>query len=286
MEGELWDGIYQTVATLTSGSRRKRQQFSDRVILWVYLWAVLHDRPVSWSCREDNWAGNCPGSQLPSAATMSRRLRSRAMAELMNEVEQQYRRRFGQSLCKWMDALPLPIGNSSGDRQARYGRAGNGKAKGYKFYALYDPRGAVEAWRVCPMNVSEKKMARRMVRDVEFQGYLVGDGVYDDNALYEWTASKGIVLLVPKRKGKALGHQWQSRHRLRAIERLSQPFAQEMIRQRAGIDRFFGSWACWSLGIKHLPAWVRGIPRVRRWVQGKLILLYAWRANGKQALTA
>ena len=284
MEGELWNGVYRNLLSLTSGRRRKRQQFSDQVICLVFLWAVLHDRPISWACSMENWAGSCPFMYLPSSATMSRRLRTEELAKLMNDLERLYRQRFGQSLCKWIDAMPLPIGNSSGDRQAGYGRAANGKAKGYKFYAICDPRGAMDLWRVGPMNVSEKKMARRLLRDLEFQGYLVGDGEYDDNILYHWAATKGIVFLAPKRKGKALGHRWQSPYRLRAIEMQSRPFAQHLLRERAGIDRFFGGWASWSSGIKHPPAWVRGLRRIRQWVQAKLILVYVKRE--KQRVTA
>jgi len=284
MEGKLWNALYQLVEQLHSGRRQKRQQYSDKTILMVYLWAVLHDRPVFWACQCDNWHGMCPTSDPPSPATMSRRLRNESFANLLNDLEKAYRQKFNQSLCKWIDAMPLPIGNSSGDPQAGYGRAANGKAKGYKFYAIYDPSGAVDAWRVCPMNVSEKKMSCRLVRDTSFEGYLVGDGEYDNNILYEMAGARGIVLLAPKRKGKKLGHRRHSRHRLRSIELQTRPFGKMLLHRRAGIDRFFGSWASWSSGIKHLPAWVRGLRRVRQWVQAKLIVLYAWRI--KQRLTA
>ena len=283
MEGELWNGIYRIVVAMASGPRQKKQQYSDRIIVLVFLWAVLHERPVCWACQEENWP-QCPWTDLPSPATMSRRLRTESVRHWLRELERRYRSRLGQSLCKWIDAMPLPIGNASGDPQAGYGRAANGKAKGYKLYAIYDPSGALEDWRVAPMHVSEKKMARRMIRDAQFEGYLVGDGEYDSNFLYESAGRKNIVLLAPKRTGQALGHRWQSRYRLQAIHRLEHPFAQQMLRQRSGIDRFFGGWASWSAGIKHPPAWIRGLRRVRQWVQAKLILLYAKRQ--KQRLTA
>jgi hypothetical protein len=283
MEGELWNGIYRVVVAMASGPRQKRQQYSDRCIVLVYLWAVLHERPVCWACQAANWPRN-PWFQLPSPATMSRRLRTESVRHVMTELERRYRGRGGPGLCHWIDAMPLPIGNASGDSQAGYGRAANGKAKGYKLYAIYEPSGAWEDWRVAPMHVSEKKMARRMIRDASFEGYLVGDGEYDSTLLYEVAGRKNIVLLAPKRTGQALGHRWQSRYRLRAIQRLEQPFAQQLLHQRSGIDRFFGSWASWGGGIKHPPPWVRGLRRVRQWVQAKLILLYARRQ--RQRLTA
>jgi hypothetical protein len=181
--------------------------------------------------------------------------------------------------------MPLVIGNSSGDRQAGYGRAARGKAKGYKFYAIMDSRGGLDAWRVCPMNVSEKKMARRLIRDVPGPGYLIGDGEYDDAALYALAAQQQCQLLAPKRAGKGMGHRRQRAERLRGIELQQHAFGQGLLHDRAAIDRFFGSWNSSFCGIKHLPPWVRTHRRVHRWVQAKLIIHYVRRLK-KQQLTA
>jgi hypothetical protein len=74
MEGELWTRVYQFVRRLDSGQRQKRQQFSDRDVLMVYLWAVLHDRPVLWACQAENWPQTRHSWNLPSPSTMSRRI--------------------------------------------------------------------------------------------------------------------------------------------------------------------------------------------------------------------
>lgn len=284
MEGELWDGLYEIVMALSKKHRSADVEHSNAWIVLVYLWSVLHDRPVSWACRKGNWPPRWRYGKFPSPSCMSRRLRNLAVKALLDDVEQTYRKTFNRSLVRYIDAMPLPIGNSSGDRQAGYGRAANGKAKGYKFYAVVDSTGGVDAWRVAPMNVSEKVMARRLVRDLTGTGYLLGDGEYDDAKLYQYTASKGMQLIAPKRSGKNLGHRKQHPARLRGIELQQGRFGRSLLHQRAGIDRFFGAWHSTGVGIKHPPAWIRTHRRVRLWVQAKLILRYV--QMKRQRLTA
>jgi hypothetical protein len=284
MKGEPWQGVYRKLESLASGRRRKRQQFSDQMIVRVYLWAVWHERPINWACHEENWAGYEPRGRLPSPSTMSRRLDTAECRALLKEVEEGYKEAYGPSLFKCIDALPLPIGNSSGDRQAGYGRSAAGMGKGYKVFAIYQPPGLVVTWRLGPMNQSERTMGCRLIRDVSGPGYLVGDGEYDTNPLYEWAQSRGLILLAPKREGQALGHRWQSVYRRRGIELQQRPFGQELLKARGSIDRFFGRWASWAAGLKHPPAWVRGHKRMERWVRAKIILLYAWQE--KRGLTA
>jgi hypothetical protein len=273
MEGELWNGLYRLVMALGNQHRSADVEHSNAWIVLVYLWAVLHDRPVSWACRECNWPPPRRYGNLPSPSCMSRRLPKPAVLALLDDVELTCRARFGHSLFRSIDAMPLPIGNSSGDQQAGYGRAANGMAKGYKFFAVVDSTGGVDAWRVGPMNLSEKSMAHRLVRDLSGTGYLVGDGEYDDAKLYQHCAGKGMQLLAPKRKGEGLGHRPQNPHRLRGIDLQQGRFGKTLLHQRASIDRFFGAWHSTGVGITHPPAWVRTHRRVRLWVQAKLILL-------------
>ena len=47
MEGELFRSRYQLVHQLAPMRRGKRQQYSDALIVLVYLWAGLNDRPMS-----------------------------------------------------------------------------------------------------------------------------------------------------------------------------------------------------------------------------------------------
>src|SRR5215207_4597401 len=90
MEGELWKEAYRVVRE--EGNRQPPgggATYSDAVIVLVLVWAALHDRPVSWACDGGHWAGCGRGrrpARLPSAATMSRRLRTVGALGLLARV--------------------------------------------------------------------------------------------------------------------------------------------------------------------------------------------------------
>ena len=74
MEAKLYASLYKFVWSLAH-PRRKRVIFNDHIIVMVYLWSVLWDRPVSWACDKDNWFGT-NDFELPSDSAMSNRLRN------------------------------------------------------------------------------------------------------------------------------------------------------------------------------------------------------------------
>lgn len=272
MESELWQTVYPMVMDAGKGRRAKRVQHPDTGIVLTYLWAVLHDRPVSWACRSASWPPRQRHRPRPSASTMSRRLRTASVRRLLERVERQLRQRFGTSWCKWIDGRPLPVGRASQDRYARVGYAVNGLAKGYKLYAICDARGGVDAWKVLPMNVAEKRVARHLIRRLRGEGYLVGDTQYDSSRLYDLAARHGFQLVTPRRHGRGLGHCRHSKARLRAIDLLTRPFGQGLMNQRYDIDRFFAHTSNFGAGLAPLPNWVRTLHRVHLWVAAKLIL--------------
>lgn len=269
MEDELWTEVYRIVMELGKAFRCKRVQHSTRRIVLVYLWAVLHDRPVSWACRDRNW----PADQhtLPSPSCMSRRLRTSSVEGLLRDVQRQLRECFPPRICRWIDAKPLPIGGSTRDPDARYGRAAGTMAKGYKLHVICSSAGALEAWSVLPINVNEKRAARDLVREVGREGYLVGDNQYDSNPLYNLAGEHGQQLLSPRRPGTSLGHHRHSAYRLRANEMMAKPLGQTLLTSRTGIERFFAHLTSFPGGLSPLPNWVRRLHRVRLWVQAKLI---------------
>jgi len=205
---------------------------------------------------------------------MSRRLRTPSCRQLLREVEHHLRAKFPHRCYKWIDARPLSVGGSTEDPDAGYGRAAGCKAKGYKLYAICDPGEAVDAWEVHPMNVSENKVAERLIPCVGSEGYLVGDKLYDANSLYDVAWRWGLQLIAPKRCGRDVGHHRHSPHRLRALELTRRPFGQELLHTRPGIDRFFGHMSNFG-----------GLRRVRLWVQAKIII-NAVRLAQKQRLIA
>jgi hypothetical protein len=285
MEGELWKRVYRIVQQVSNGQGFVGKQHSDRVIVLTFLWAVLHDRPVSWACRQENWPADERSRRRPSPSTMSRRLRSESCRQLLDAIERDLGSKFPRRWCQWIDARPLPVGGSTQDPEAGFGRAAGCKAKGYKLYMICDSGGAVRAWDVQAMNVSELSVARQLIRQVDGEGYLVGDKLYDANGLYDLAAARGLRLVAPKRDGRGLGHHRHSPHRLASLALTERAFGQALLVQRYDIDRFFGNMSSFGGGLGPLPAWVRRLRRVRQWVQGKLIL-NAVRVAKRQRLVA
>jgi hypothetical protein len=278
MEHRLWPAIVAVLSTLDKPRAPARFDFADADIVRVYYWAVICDRPTSWACRKEHWPVHLRKRPLPSAATMSRRLRSARVAALLDALERRVTAPAGPGLFWMIDGKPLPIGGCSKDRQAGYGRAAGGKAKGYKLHALVGGEGAVAAWRVAPMNTDERVMAGRLLKAAppEVVGYIAADANYDSNKLHRACDAHGDRQLVTPRRygpGKGTGHRKQTPGRLRSIALTEGPFpafAARLRRDRAEIERRFGNLTNWGGGLAGRPAWVRTHRRVRRWVQAKL----------------
>ena len=289
MERELWIALYRMLraAAARRAPRPKRVRVGDAVIVAVYVWAALHDRPVSWATRPCNWPRELLDFALPSQSTMSRRLRTTSMRDLMaalhaplgggSSSSSSSSSSAGNTLVKTIDAKPLPVGAYSVAKDARWGRGTRGHVRGYKLHALYGDGPLPIAWEVVPMNASEQRVARRLLRHLRGAvGYVLADRVYDVNDLYARAADVGHQLLAPRKRPDAgLGHRAHHPNRLRAIEMLEGPcptFGRQLYALRATIERRFGRLTNFGGGLAPLPNWVRTLPRVRLWVHAKLLI--------------
>lgn len=277
MDRNVWKVVAWTVRR-HAGNRGGRQTYADADIVLIFLWAVLHDRPVCWACRRQSWPIWEHRRRLPWPSTMTRRLRTDAVRGLLEACEDLARRRLGAGDTVFaIDGKPLPIGGSSGDPDAGYGRAAGGKAKGYKLHAIVGTSGAIWAWDVRPMNVDERVVARGLVRRAPIHDVLLGDRNYDSNRLYDIAGRRGIQLLTHRKYGPpaGLGRHRHSPWRLRAvfaIEHDQNDAVRRLLRRRADIERVFGNLVSVGHGLGHLPAWARRTHRVRQWVQAKLTI--------------
>ena len=279
MERQLWKAIVQLLGKVFKTKGEGRWRFSTKFVVEVWMWSVLHDRPVSWACNPENWPPHERRRIFPSNTTMSRRLRTQEVQTLLKAVEEQVLKPHGLGSIVWMmDGKPLTISGCSKDRQAGYGRATGGKAKGYKIHALIGENGTIAEWRVAPMNKDERVMGRRLLLSAQVQGYVLADSNYDSNKLHQICDSKGNTQLVtPRRYGKTHGHghRKQTRGRMRSKELLENPFPEygvALMKLRDTVERFYGSLTNWGGGLTHLPPWARTHRRVHRWVQAKLVL--------------
>jgi len=288
MEAELWKQVYKLVTQMAKGKTLKRATYTDGDIILTYMWAVLHDRPIYWACKKSSWPIYYRRRPLPDPSTMTRRLRRAGLQRLLCDIEKSLVNRFPRSVCRWIDAKPLVIGGCSKDKQSAFGFGASCIAKGYKLYAVADQNQGFVCWKVQSMNQGESKIARELITKLDGNGYLIGDGAYDKNHLYNLAGKKYLQLVTPQRirNAKGLGHRRHSRYRLRAMDLIKRPFGQSLIAERISIERMFGNLTCFPGGLKPLPHWVRTLFRVEMWVRAKIIFYHLWRLQNHEKKSA
>jgi hypothetical protein len=275
MERELWPLLYPLIQQTAKDFHQTYVRYQPWLLVTVFLWAALHDRPISWACQRRHWSTTTlrPFS-LPSPSTMSRRIDSVSVGLFWNALEQRLRDSGVPALVAFVDGKPLPIGGNGKDPDARFGRGAGSIAKGYKLHAIYAGRSMPEAWEVTPLNASEKAVAERLIGQLLFGGYLLADGNYDASYLYDAAAARGYQLVAAVRActNPGSGKHYQSPHRLRSIALQRGEFGKALYRARTAIERCFGNATSFGGGLGPLPAWVRGQARVRTWVWAKLLI--------------
>ena len=276
MERELWPILYRSVCVVAHRFTQKYVQIPGWVLILTMLWAALHDRPVNWACRMENWRTTpLRPPRLPSPRTMSRRIDGIAVGLLWRALEQHLREsvQAHPGLLAFLDGKPLCVGAVSKDPDARFGRAAGVMAKGYKLHTVWSNRPLPEAWEVTPLNLAETTVAHRLIPQLSDGGYLLADGNYDSSELFDDAGQRGYQLLTPLPKGNAgKGHHYQSPSRLRSIAVMQSNFGCQLYSARSAIERTYGNATSFGGGLAPLPAWVRGLDRVRTWVWAKLLI--------------
>jgi hypothetical protein len=282
MELECWTALSAAISSIAARIKgRPRDTYSTAWVLRVYLWAVLHDRPVDWACDRRNWNPRACPAVLPDQSTMSRRTRRGDFEPALAKL---YQRLSGTPhdpsslVLRVVDGKPLELPNHTTDRDAAWGRGVSRQSVGYKLHAIWSDRTLPEAFVVTPLDRCEKQMAARMIRRIDAHGYLLGDAHYNASWLFDVCHQNGHRLLCPRVKpGTGQGHRYQSPQRLRTIDQMESPgrlslFGPTLYHQRRDIERRFGTLASTAGGLAALPSWVRRIWRVRHWVYAKLLI--------------
>jgi DDE family transposase len=276
MERELWPLLYRLLCDVAKDFHQKYVHHQPWVLVAVFLWAALHDRPICWACQRRHWSTTTlrPGGRLPSPSVLSRRIDSAGVALFWHALEQRIRQQGTPALVAFVDGKPLLVGGNSKDPDARFGRAAGHVGKGYKLHTIWTTRAVPEAWEVTPLNANEKAVADALIPQLTYGGYLLGDGNYDASHVYDTAYRQGYQLVAPCRQAEnpGCGKHYQSPHRLRSIALLGGDFGKALYRARTSIERSFGNASCFGGGLAPLPAWVRGQERVRTWVWAKLLI--------------
>ena len=118
------------------------------------------------------------------------------------------------------------------------------------------------------------RVDQALTSQLEYGGYLLADGNYDASYVYDAAVQRGYQLVAPYRKAEepGSGNHYQSPHRLRSIAIMQSDFGKALYKARTAIERSFGNAVSFGGGLGPLPAWVRGLERVRTWVWAKLLI--------------
>jgi hypothetical protein len=279
MEPELWAETSAAISAVAmSWKRHSGDQHSTALIVRVYHWACLHDRPPSWACEAKHWNPSTRPAVLPSQSTMSRRTRRADFESFLKRVGRRMNGKPGPRMVKVIDGKPLELPNHTTDPDAAWGRGVSRMSVGYKIHAVFSGNPMPDAFAITPLGVCEKRMAGRLIGRAGGLGYLPGDGRYDASWLFDRCHGHHHPLLCPRAKpDTGEGHHYVSPHRRRSIQMLEIPigvstFGRDLYARRTNIERDFSQMVCFGAGLGPLPTWVRRIWRVRHWVMNKLLI--------------
>ena len=277
MDDELFDSLYHIACRLWP-KREPRVQYAGRLIVLLYLWSAIRNKPICWACDRRNLPHALADLPTPSRSQLGRRLCLPGVTAMLDELEQAvHDLSIAGLIGLWLiDAKPLVVSPYSKDKAARWGWAYNGKARGYKLFMITDTAGRVVTWHIDAMNKAEPEVAKSLIDRLDRPGYLVGDSIYDSNPLHALAADRQVQLLAPRKQpGKGLGacrHHPGRLHAIAMLECFNNAMGPALYAQRTGIERGFAKLASSRVGLDRLPPFVRKPQRVRRWVQAKIIL--------------
>jgi hypothetical protein len=280
MDDERLREVYHFLRNEPGLWRTPRCVHSDAMIVLILFFGVLHQLSESQALSRRRWPVWARKLRFPSRSQFNRRARRASVQQAIGRINEAFRSELPRTQEKVCDGKPLIVGGFSKDPDAARGHVPDGFARGYKLHAIVDAGGAVENWRVTPLNTGEATVTREMVEHspTPLHGAcLRGDSSYDSVSLYTAVHHAGGRLVTPRRKpGTGLGHHPQHPDRLRAIEELERnaEAARHHRRQRIRIEQVFGRLTMSPLGLWGLPPHVRRLDRVRRWVSVKLALYH------------
>lgn len=282
MDKDCWKVL---VAAIRSADRRtpragRRPFYSDRRIVKMYFWCVAHDRPLCWACERSSYGPMFRPRRLPSVSQFCKRLKTRRIARMIELVHERLARPDGPPSLVFIDGKALPIGESSKDPDARVGRGNGVFSRGYKMHALGGSDGRVLAFYVGPLNEGEPRIARERLAAHTARGSVVlADGNYDSKDLYTAIDERGAVLLTPQKRNAgseaSMRRTSPARRRAMLLWRDRPELMRRVYALRGQIERTFSALTCFGGGLGPLPAWVRRLERVTRWVTAKVAIYNA-----------
>ena len=286
MSSQMWKLLYSMLRRVNRKVPRmgRRTQYSDVLIVAMYLWSVAHDRPMLWATDRANYGRVFRPRRLPSVSQFYRRIQSPRCQALLQALHEALADAAEVSKLSFIDGRAFVVGAYSTDADAHVGKVSGGFARGYKLHAMATADGRFTHFRVEPLNVSEQKVAPDLIAEAPLCGVLVADSNYDSRALYEHALNHGALLFTPLPENAGGGHHPYCWPRMLAKSAWDRGYGLDLYKQRNAIERYLGQLSAFGGGLAPLPAWVRRLPRVRRWITAKVIFYHVrWRIRNAAA---
>jgi hypothetical protein len=290
MDRDVWVRIVAAIdrAVRAAGRPARRPKYADGLVVRMYFWAVGHDRPPSWAAGRGHYGALFRPRKLPSVSQFNRRLAEPRAQSILQRVHGALAAG-PPSPAHTLDGKPLTVGPCSKDRDAARGKVPGGFAKGYKLHAAVAEDGRIVVWSVMPLNVDEKLVAAELVDRLPppagADDLTLADRNYDSADLSTRCAAAGRPLLTALRaqqRVKPGGHHPVTLRQMGPARRATvaawdghPALCRFVLKGRGGIERNFSTLTCAGGGLGPLPAWVRSLARVRRWVGAKIALYHA-----------
>jgi len=296
MDRELWTMVLRAVrraaAQVGWNGGRRRPMYPNGLIAAMYVWSVWHDRTLCWACRRGSYGALFRPRNLPSVSQFSRRVRSEDCQRILQLTHDAFAQRGRVAHLACVDGKALPVGPVSRDRDARRGRISGAFARGYKLHALVNETCRIVVWSVTGLGGDEKTVARVALLPhappLAAGAVVLADSNYDSAPLHRAAAGQdgaaGAWLVHPLRGQRRVRGRFRDREMRqmpasrRALVRAWEQrpaLVRWAMKWRNGVERVFAVLSCTAGGLAALPAWVRGLERVRRWVGTKIVLYNA-----------
>lgn len=281
MDKKIWSIITQAVVSVNRSIKKfgRRTQYSDVLIVRMYLWSVWHDRPLSWACCRDHYNGLFRPRRLPSVSQFCRRVKTKRFKMIIDAVNERLTQRDEETKLSFFDGKPLPVSNNTRDKEAKYGYANGGFRYGYKLHAWATADGRIPQFRILAMNAGEPNTARELINRISPGSVVLADANYDSAKLYKSVAERGGFLFTRlKGRAKSQAHLKRMPSSRKQAIKLWENFPEQcesLLGYRHKIERIFSALTCFGGGLSPLPSWVRKLSRVEKWVSAKIIFYHA-----------
>jgi Transposase DDE domain len=261
------------------GRPRRRFDFSDRLIILLWLWATLHDRPLCWACRPSSYGSMFRPRRLPSVSQLCKRLNTERFERAKLILHEILSAKSRDDLLSYLDGKALVINDYSTDPDARNGIASGKFHFGYKLHARATKSGFLPEYRVLSLNEGEPNTARELLTQLRPGSLVLADCNYDSRYLYRAVADRGSALLTRlkgrSRQSNNLRKMGPARRAALQTWQTIPNWCERAIHERDEVERIFAHLTSFGGGLGPLPPWVRRLSRVRRWVDAKIAIYHA-----------